>query len=213
MSFETTTDEVLEGVDLGGKIAVVTGASTGLGLETARALASAGAEVVLAGRDSSHASTPPRRRSWSVSRTRELEQGLLDLTSLESVRAFAEWYANGHDRLHLLVNNAGVMYTPFEHTAEGFEMQFGTNHVGHFLLTCLLGAAAARRSAVARRQPQLRRAQGLRHRVGRHQLRATRLRQVRRVRAVEDRQHPVLGRARPSTRPTAACTRTRCTRA
>ncbi len=137
MSFETTTDEVLEGVDLGGKIAVVTGASTGLGLETARALASAGAEVVLAGRDSSRidaaAATILEREPNA-----QLEQGLLDLTSLESVRAFAEWYANGHDRLHLLVNNAGVMYTPFEHTAEGFEMQFGTNHVGHFLLTCLL---------------------------------------------------------------------------
>ncbi len=137
MSFETTTDEVLEGVDLGGKIAVVTGASTGLGLETARALASAGAEVVLAGRDSSRidaaASTILEREPNA-----QLEQGLLDLTSLDSVRAFAEWYANGHDRLHLLVNNAGVMYTPFEHTAEGFEMQFGTNHVGHFLLTCLL---------------------------------------------------------------------------
>ena len=137
MSFETTTDEVLEGVDLGGKIAVVTGASTGLGLETARALASAGAEVVLAGRDSARidaaASTILEREPNA-----QLEQGLLDLTSLDSVRAFAEWYANGHDRLHLLVNNAGVMYTPFEHTAEGFEMQFGTNHVGHFLLTCLL---------------------------------------------------------------------------
>jgi NAD(P)-dependent dehydrogenase (short-subunit alcohol dehydrogenase family) len=137
MSFETTTDEVLEGVDLGGKIAVVTGASTGLGLETARALASAGALVVLAGRDSSRidaaAATILEREPNA-----QLEQGLLDLTSLDSVRAFAEWYANGHDRLHLLVNNAGVMYTPFEHTAEGFEMQFGTNHVGHFLLTCLL---------------------------------------------------------------------------
>ena len=68
----------------------------------------------------------------------ELEQGVVDLTSLDSVRAFAEWYASAHDRLHLLINNAGVMYTPFEHTAEGFEMQFGTNHVGHFLLTNLL---------------------------------------------------------------------------
>ena len=67
-----------------------------------------------------------------------LEPGALDLASLNSVRVFAEWYASNHDRLHLLVNNAGVMYTPFEHTADGFEMQFGTNHVGHFLLTSLL---------------------------------------------------------------------------
>jgi NAD(P)-dependent dehydrogenase (short-subunit alcohol dehydrogenase family) len=137
MSFETTTDEVLEGVDLRGKIAVVTGASTGLGLETARALASVGAQVVLAGRDSARidaaAATILEREPNAM-----LEQGALDLTSLDSVRAFAAWYGDHHDRLHLLVNNAGVMYTPFEHTAEGFEMQFGTNHVGHFLLTGLL---------------------------------------------------------------------------
>jgi NAD(P)-dependent dehydrogenase (short-subunit alcohol dehydrogenase family) len=137
MSFETTTDEVLEGVDLRGKIAVVTGASTGLGLETARALASVGAQVVLAGRDSSRidaaAATILEREPNAM-----LEQGALDLASLDSVRAFAAWYGDHHDRLHLLVNNAGVMYTPFEHTAEGFEMQFGTNHVGHFLLTGLL---------------------------------------------------------------------------
>jgi len=137
MSFETTTDEVLEGVDLRGKIAVVTGASTGLGLETARALASTGAQVVLAGRDASRidgaANTILEREPNAM-----LEHGALDLTSLDSVRAFAEWYGSSHDRLHLLINNAGVMYTPFEHTAEGFEMQFGTNHVGHFLLTCLL---------------------------------------------------------------------------
>jgi NAD(P)-dependent dehydrogenase (short-subunit alcohol dehydrogenase family) len=137
VSFETTTDEVLEGVDLREKIAVVTGASTGLGLETARALASVGAQVVLAGRDASRIEA-----AANMILEREpnamLEQGALDLTSLASVRAFAKWYGSGHDRLHLLINNAGVMYTPFEHTAEGYELQFGTNHVGHFLLTCLL---------------------------------------------------------------------------
>jgi len=137
MSFETTTDEVLEGVDLRGKLAIVTGASTGLGLETARALASVGAHVVLAGRDDARiaaAAATIRERVPDA----QLEQGALDLTSLDRVRAFADWYASGHDRLHLLINNAGVMYTPFERTSEGFEMQFGTNHVGHFLLTCLL---------------------------------------------------------------------------
>lgn len=137
MSFETTTDEVLEGVDLGGRVAVVTGASTGLGLETARALASAGAHVVLAGRDPSRiasAAATIREREPGA----QLEAGALDLASLVSVRAFADWFAGSHDRLHLLINNAGVMYTPLERTAEGFEMQFGTNHVGHFLLTCLL---------------------------------------------------------------------------
>lgn len=137
MSFETTTDEVLDGVDLHGKVAIVTGASTGLGLETARALASVGALVVLAGRDSSRIATAADTIRERVPGAR-LEEGALDLTSLDSVRAFAEWFANDHDRLHLLINNAGVMYTPFERTAEGFELQFGTNHVGHFLLTNLL---------------------------------------------------------------------------
>jgi NAD(P)-dependent dehydrogenase (short-subunit alcohol dehydrogenase family) len=137
MSFETTTDDVLATVDLEGKIAIVTGASTGLGLETSRALASAGARVVLAGRD-------PVRIDTAVATVRErvpdadLEAGVLDLASLESVRSFASWFASTHRRLHLLINNAGVMYTPLERTAEGFEMQFGTNHLGHFLLTCLL---------------------------------------------------------------------------
>jgi NAD(P)-dependent dehydrogenase (short-subunit alcohol dehydrogenase family) len=137
VSFETTTDEVLADVDLHGRIAVVTGASTGLGLETARALASVGARVVLAGRDAARISAAAGTIRERVPDA-ELEEGALDLTSLDSIRAFADWYAGGHDRLHLLINNAGVMYTPFEHTAEGFEMQFGTNHVGHFLLTCLL---------------------------------------------------------------------------
>ena len=137
MSFETTTDEVLDGVDLQGKIAIVTGASAGLGVETARAFAAAGANVVLAGRNS-------QRLADAAASIRErvpgavLELGPLDLTSLASVRGFATWYGMTHDRLHLLINNAGVMYTPFEHTADGFELQFGTNHVGHFLLTCLL---------------------------------------------------------------------------
>jgi NAD(P)-dependent dehydrogenase (short-subunit alcohol dehydrogenase family) len=137
VSFETTTDEVLAGVDLHGKVAIVTGASTGLGLETARALASVGAHVVLAGRDAARigaAADTIRERVPDA----QLEPGALDLTSLDSVREFAQWFAEDHDRLHLLINNAGVMYTPFEHTAEGFEMQFGTNHVGHFLLTNLL---------------------------------------------------------------------------
>src|SRR5262245_9981114 len=122
MSFETTTDEVLEGVDLSGRVALVTGASTGLGRETARALAAAGAHVVLAGRDQA-------RIDAAVATVREqvpdaqLEAGSLDLASLDSVRAFAQWYSDAHDRLHLLINNAGVMYTPFERTAEGFEMQ------------------------------------------------------------------------------------------
>jgi NAD(P)-dependent dehydrogenase (short-subunit alcohol dehydrogenase family) len=135
--FETTTDDVMDGVDLTGTIAVVTGASAGIGVETARALAAAGARVVLAARNAERteaAAESVRERVLGAA----LEIGALDLTSLDSVRAFAAWYLERHDELQLLVNNAGVMYTPFERTAEGFEMQFGTNHLGHFLLTCLL---------------------------------------------------------------------------
>jgi NAD(P)-dependent dehydrogenase (short-subunit alcohol dehydrogenase family) len=135
--FDTTTDDVMDGVDLTGTLAIVTGASTGIGAETARALAAGGAHVVLAARN--------RERTEAVEASiranvpdAELEFGMLDLTSLDSVRAFASWYLDAHDELQLLVNNAGVMYTPFGQTAEGFELQFGTNHLGHFLLTCLL---------------------------------------------------------------------------
>jgi NAD(P)-dependent dehydrogenase (short-subunit alcohol dehydrogenase family) len=139
-SANTTTDDVLRGVDLSGKLAVVTGASGGLGLETARALAAAGAAVVLAAR--SHAKTQAALGAIreGVPRAR-LETLDLDLASLASVRRFAGEFLAAHDRLHLLVNNAGIMATPFGRTADGFELQFGTNHLGHFLLTCLLAPA------------------------------------------------------------------------
>jgi NAD(P)-dependent dehydrogenase (short-subunit alcohol dehydrogenase family) len=137
MGFETTTDDVLDGVRLDGRIAVVTGASTGLGIETARALAAAGAHVVLAVRSD-------EKGEASAARIREevpdasLEHAVVDLASLESVRRFGAEVTGRHPAIHLLINNAGVMYTPEERTAEGFELQFGTNHLGHFLLTALL---------------------------------------------------------------------------
>ena len=135
--FDTTTGEVMAGVDLSSRLAIVTGSSTGIGAETARALAAAGAHVVLAARNRDRTEEVAASIRESVPGA-EVEVGLLDLTSLDSVRAFASWYLAEHDELHLLVNNAGVMYTPFGHTTEGFELQFGTNHLGHFLLTCLL---------------------------------------------------------------------------
>lgn len=138
--FDTTTDDVIEGVDLSGKLAIVTGSSTGIGAETARALAAAGARVVLAARNRERTEEVAASIRESVPGA-EVEVGVLDLTSLDSVRAFASWYLAEHAELHLLVNNAGVMYTPFGHTTEGFELQFGTNHLGHFLLTCLLAPA------------------------------------------------------------------------
>ncbi|MCU1391064.1 MAG: oxidoreductase [Ilumatobacteraceae bacterium] len=137
---QTTTDEVLEGVRLDGVTAVVTGASTGLGLETSSALAAAGAHVVLAVRDTAKGETAVatiRERSPDAS----VEFGILDLASLASIREFAGATLVAHPRIGLLVNNAGVMFTPFGHTADGFELQFGTNHLGHFLLTALLAPA------------------------------------------------------------------------
>ncbi|MEU1682529.1 SDR family NAD(P)-dependent oxidoreductase [Micromonospora zamorensis] len=115
-----------------GRVAVVTGANTGLGFETARRLAERGASVVLAVRDTEKGKLAAARMNGDVS-VREL-----DLTSLESVRAAADGLRAAHPRIDLLINNAGVMYTPKQTTGDGFEMQFGTNHLGHFALTGLL---------------------------------------------------------------------------
>ncbi|MGA4728589.1 SDR family NAD(P)-dependent oxidoreductase [Micromonospora taraxaci] len=115
-----------------GRVAVVTGANTGLGFETARRLAERGASVVLAVRDTAKGKVAAARINGDVS-VREL-----DLTSLDSVRATAAGLRASHPRIDLLINNAGVMYTPKQTTRDGFEMQFGTNHLGHFALTGLL---------------------------------------------------------------------------
>ncbi|MFG3644546.1 SDR family NAD(P)-dependent oxidoreductase [Micromonospora sp. NPDC047762] len=115
-----------------GRVAVVTGANTGLGFETARRLAERGASVVLAVRDTGKGKSAAARINGDVS-VREL-----DLTSLESVRAAAAGLRATHPRIDLLINNAGVMYTPKQSTRDGFEMQFGTNHLGHFAFTGLV---------------------------------------------------------------------------
>ena len=135
--FESTTDEVLEGIDLSGKLALVTGASGGLGEETARALASRGAAVVMTARDVPKGSVAAEKIRASTDNP-AVEVAKLELDSLESVRACAMHFLAAHDRLDLLINNAGVMACPFSKTRDGFEMQFGTNHLGHFLLTNLL---------------------------------------------------------------------------
>ncbi|MDQ3628707.1 MAG: oxidoreductase [Actinomycetota bacterium] len=114
---------------LAGRIAVVTGANSGLGLVTARELARAGARVVLAVRD------VERGRSAAATMEGEHDVRRLDLADLSSVRAFAKSWEGDLD---LLVNNAGVMAIPLQRTAEGFEMQLGTNHLGHFALSNLL---------------------------------------------------------------------------
>jgi NAD(P)-dependent dehydrogenase (short-subunit alcohol dehydrogenase family) len=114
------------------RVAVVTGANTGLGFETARMLAAHGATVVLAVRDVGKGEQAAARITGDVT------VQALDLTSLDSVRSAAADLRARFPRIDLLINNAGVMYTPKRTTADGFELQFGTNHLGHFALTGLL---------------------------------------------------------------------------
>jgi NAD(P)-dependent dehydrogenase (short-subunit alcohol dehydrogenase family) len=129
-----TTDDI---PDQTGRIAVITGANTGLGYETARALAEHGAHVVLAVRNLDKGKDAAARiTAASPSAGVTLQE--LDLTSLDSIRAAARQLRSDHDRIDLLINNAGVMYTPKSTTKDGFELQFGTNHLGHFALTGLL---------------------------------------------------------------------------
>ncbi|NKY36337.1 SDR family NAD(P)-dependent oxidoreductase [Nocardia speluncae] len=118
--------------DQHGRVAIVTGANTGLGFETARILAARGAAVVLAVRNLE------KGRQAASRMTGEVTVQPLDLTSLESIRSAAADLRAAHPRIDLLINNAGVMYTPRQTTADGFELQFGTNHLGHFALTGLL---------------------------------------------------------------------------
>jgi NAD(P)-dependent dehydrogenase (short-subunit alcohol dehydrogenase family) len=133
--------------DQGGRTAVVTGANSGLGLITARELARGGARVVLACRNLTKGEAA-RREIEAAAPGAALELEELDLSSLDSVRGFAERYRDAHDGLDLLINNAGVMAPPRSQTADGFELQFGTNHLGHFALTGLLiGAMEGREDA------------------------------------------------------------------
>ena len=134
---ETTTDEVLEGVSLQGRHFMVTGASSGLGEETVRALSSAGAKVTMVARNSDKLNAAADRIRTSVPTT-DLQTGLVDLADLSSIRSYAEEYLQEDAPIDVLINNAGVMACPFMTTKDGFEMQFGTNHLGHFLLTNLL---------------------------------------------------------------------------
>lgn len=139
--FRSTADEVISGIDLSGKHAIVTGGSSGIGVETARALASAGAEVTLAVRRPEAGEEVARAIRSTTGNTR-IRVAPLDLSDLASVEAFATAW-NGP--LHMLVNNAGIMALPtLERNQQGWEMQFATNYLGHFALTLgLHGALAA----------------------------------------------------------------------
>jgi NAD(P)-dependent dehydrogenase (short-subunit alcohol dehydrogenase family) len=137
MSSNDNKWSIEEAPDLSGKVAIVTGANTGLGFETAKVLARKGAQVVMACRNAKKAEEAMMKIKQSLPSAR-LEIGIVDLGELASVRHFAERQKQKHASIHLLVNNAGLMMPPYGKTKDGFEQQWGVNYLGHFLLTALL---------------------------------------------------------------------------
>ena len=129
--------------DLTAKVAIVTGANTGIGYEMARALARKSATIILACRnkDKGKAAVRKIRQEYPEAKAELLQ---VDLSELASVRRFADEFTSHYDRLDILINNAGIMATPFVKTCDGFELQFATNHLGHFALTGLLLACIIR---------------------------------------------------------------------
>jgi NAD(P)-dependent dehydrogenase (short-subunit alcohol dehydrogenase family) len=136
----STAEQVSEGVDLTGRVTIVTGANTGIGFETARVMALRGSHVILACRNHESASSARKRMIASGIPAERLELGNLDLGSLAKIRSFAENFVESGRPLHCLINNAGVMIPMRRETQDGFEQHFGINHLGHFLLTNLLRA-------------------------------------------------------------------------
>jgi NAD(P)-dependent dehydrogenase (short-subunit alcohol dehydrogenase family) len=144
MSAKWTSEQI---PDQSGRIAIVTGANSGLGLSAARELARHGAHVVLACRNTAKGEAAVSEIE-AASPGARVELAALDLSSLASVKEFADGYLAGHDGLDLLINNAGLMAPPRGETADGFELQLGTNHLGHFALTGhLIGAMEGRDDA------------------------------------------------------------------
>jgi NAD(P)-dependent dehydrogenase (short-subunit alcohol dehydrogenase family) len=158
MADKWTTSDI---PDQSGRLAVVTGANSGLGLITARELARAGARVVVACRNTEKGSSAAEEVRSAVPDAL-LDVAALDLADLSSVREFATRLADEHEGLDLLVNNAGVMAPPYRKTADGFESQLGTNHLGHFALTGLLMDAM-----LARPEPRVVTVSSSAHRSGR----------------------------------------------
>jgi len=131
---ETPALDIVKGVNLQGYNVIVTGASSGIGIETVRALAQAGASCIICARDLVKAKEI-RENIVATTGNPNVHVEQLELDSLTSVNSFVQRFLANHDALHILVNNAGVMGCPKTLTRDGFEMQFGTNHVGHFALT------------------------------------------------------------------------------
>lgn len=141
----STTEDVLSGVNLAGKRVLVTGVSAGLGVETARTLAAHGADVVGAARDliKAEQATAEVRKAASA-RGGSFEVIALDLANLKSVRACADGLLEKGKFFDVIIANAGVMATPLGYTADGFETQFGTNHLGHFVFVNRIAPCCAR---------------------------------------------------------------------
>ena len=139
--FETTADEVLDGIDLTGKTIMITGGSSGLGAESARALADKGARVIITARDAEKAQKVVDGIRQSTGATVDVEE--LELGNLAAIRAFADRILARGETIDILINNAGVMACPRAKTDDGFEFQFGCNHLGHFLMTNLIAPALA----------------------------------------------------------------------
>ena len=131
---KTTAEEALAGRDLRGKVAIVTGGHAGLGLETTRVLSNARATVVIGSRDL-------KKAQMAVAKMKNVEIGQLDLASPNSIDRFANAFLSSNRPLDLLINNAGIMATPLMRDDRGYEMQFATNHLGHFQLTARLWEA------------------------------------------------------------------------
>lgn len=132
--FRSTAHDVIQGRDLSGKIAVITGGYSGIGLETTRALAAAGAQIIVPAHD-------PDRARIALEDIRNVEVAALDLFDPVSIDAFASRFAASGRPIHLLVNNAGIMAAPLQRDSRGYESQFATNHLGHFQLTLRLWRA------------------------------------------------------------------------
>jgi len=143
---ETTADEVLEGFDLTGKHVLITGASGGLGAETARAMAAKGAEVTVTARNLDKMRGVVK--AVKAAAGAELAVEALELGSFASIRAFAARFLVKYERLDILINNAGVMACPQQKTEDGIELHFGSNHLGHFLMTNLIARTLAKGARV-----------------------------------------------------------------
>ena len=145
---QSTADDVLEGINLQDKRVLVTGGVSGIGAETVRAMAAKGAEVIIAARNQQQAEEV-QAAAVAATGNQNISIVSLDLASLVKVDAAAREFLQRFDRLDVLINNAGVMACPFDKTVDGFELQFGSNHLGHFYLTKLLMPALLNAGALA----------------------------------------------------------------